>query len=232
MTRILTVLTCALLLAGCSPQFDWRPVAFGRQGAAGVLPDKPQTQTRQIRFESHDLPLTMHSARAGSVLFALGEAPLEAKLANDPAARERLASWAVAAIYHNAGVEPPAMLPDPGTRFTVDGRGPKGPLRFELIENLALQARAGNNDNSVQGARASLDVEPTIRYDAKGEPLIAARIKFRLVPRTGAPFMGGSLKALAELHPGQLLVIGQSTLQSEKPTERDSQIYYIVRASL
>jgi len=109
----------------------------------------------------------------------------------------------------------------------------KGPLRFELIENLALQARAGNNDNSVQGARASLDVEPTIRYDAKGEPLIAARIKFRLVPRSGAPFMGGgSLKALAELHPGQLLVIGQSTLQSEKPTERDSQIYYIVRASL
>jgi hypothetical protein len=131
MTRILTVLTCALLLAGCSPQFDWRPVAFGRQGAAGVLPDKPQTQTRKIRFESHDLPLTMHSARAGSVLFALGEAPLEAKLANDPAARERLASWAVAAIYHNAGVEPPAMLPDPGTRFTVDGRSPKGPLRFE-----------------------------------------------------------------------------------------------------
>jgi hypothetical protein len=63
--------------------------------------------------------------------------------------------------------------------------------------------------------------------------LIAARVKFRLVPRAGAPFMGGgTLKVLAELPSGQLLVIGQSTLQSDKPNERDSQIYYIVRATL
>lgn len=131
MTRSLTVLICALLLAACSPQFDWRPVTFGRQGAEGVLPDKPQAQTRAVRFESLDLPLTMHSARAGSVLFALGEAPLPARLAGDPAARERLAQWAVAAIYRNAGVEPPTTLPPPGTQFTVDGQGPKGKLRFQ-----------------------------------------------------------------------------------------------------
>jgi hypothetical protein len=131
MTRILAVLMCALLLAACSPTFDWRPVPFGRQGAVGVLPDKPQAQTRTVRFGSLDLPLTMHSARAGSVLFALGEAPLPAGLASDPAAQERLAQWATAAIYHNAGVEPPPTLPPPGTRFVVDGHGPKGKLRFQ-----------------------------------------------------------------------------------------------------
>lgn len=131
MTRILTVLVCTLLLAACSPKFDWRPVPFGRQGASGVLPDKPRAQTRVVRFESLELPLTMHSARAGSVLFALGEAPLPADLGSDPGVRDRLARWAMTAIYRNAGVEPPKTLPAPGTRFVVDGHGPKGALRFQ-----------------------------------------------------------------------------------------------------
>src|SRR5262249_11717528 len=109
----------------------------------------------------------------------------------------------------------------------------KGGLHFELIENLALQARAGNNSSSVQGARATLDVTPSLRYDAKGEPVIAARISVRLVSRPDInPWEQGSLKALTELHPGQLLVIGRSTLQPKSSTERTSQIYYIVRASL
>jgi hypothetical protein len=110
----------------------------------------------------------------------------------------------------------------------------KGPLRFELIENLALQARAGNDSSTVQGARAGLEVAPTVRYDAKGEPVIAARINVRLVPRPDGNLLAqqGSLKALTELRPGQLLVIGQGTVPAKNSAERDSQIYYIVRASL
>ena len=109
----------------------------------------------------------------------------------------------------------------------------KGPLRFELIENLALQARAGNEDSGVRGAWAALEVAPTIRYDAKGEPVIAARVNVRLVPRAGEnPYTPSSLKALAELRPGQLLVIGQNTIQVKNSAARDLQIYYIVRASL
>lgn len=131
MARFLALLLSTLLLAACSPQFDWRPVPFGRQGAVGVLPDKPQAETRTVRFESRDLALTMRSARAGSVLFALGESPLPAGLAGDPAARVRLAQWATAAIYRNAGIEPPAELPSPGARFVVDGHGPDGALRFQ-----------------------------------------------------------------------------------------------------
>ncbi|CAM5182706.1 Lipoprotein OS=Castellaniella defragrans OX=75697 GN=HNR28_002735 PE=4 SV=1 [Castellaniella defragrans] len=88
--RFLLLLSCAALLAGCAPRFDWRPVIFGEQGANGVLPDKPDVQTKAVPFESHSLKLTMHSARAGSVLFALGEAPLPPALARDPQERARL----------------------------------------------------------------------------------------------------------------------------------------------
>ena len=76
MSRMLAAACCLALLAACSPTFDWRPVAFGHQGAAGVLPDTPQAQTRPVSFEGQTLELTMHSARAGGVLFALGSAEL------------------------------------------------------------------------------------------------------------------------------------------------------------
>jgi hypothetical protein len=130
--RILTLLLCAAVLAGCSPRFNWRSVPFGEQGASGVLPDKPDVQTRAVPFESQSLPLTMRSARSGGVLFALGEAPLPEALTRDPEARARLARWAAESFYRTAGVAAPASLPAPGERFVIEGHGPKGPLRFEI----------------------------------------------------------------------------------------------------
>ena len=34
MLRMLAIGGCAVLMAACSPTFDWRPVAFGQAGAA------------------------------------------------------------------------------------------------------------------------------------------------------------------------------------------------------
>jgi hypothetical protein len=106
----------------------------------------------------------------------------------------------------------------------------KGPLHFELIEDLALQTRAGNNRNEVKGARAELRVTTSLRNDAKGQPVIAANINVQQNYRQ--PLQIGEISALTELRPGQLLVIGQSTVPGKTPTDRNSQIYFIVRASL
>lgn len=81
-------------------------------------------------------------------------------------------AWLVSAV-------PAASAPDnePGLAEVrpalADIQKAKGPLHFELIENLAIQARAGNENSAVQGARAGLEIAPTLRYDAKGEPVIA-----------------------------------------------------------
>ena len=131
MFRTLAVVCCAVVLAACSPPFDWRPVAFGQGGAAGVLPDTPRDQTRAIPFEDQSLDLTMHTAKAGDVLFALGAAPLPPGLAGDAAARQRLARWAVESLYRNVGAEPPAPDVDPQQRFVFEGQGPDGPVRVE-----------------------------------------------------------------------------------------------------
>lgn len=132
MLRVLLLAACAVLLVACAPRFDWRTVVFGAQGASGVLPDKPQVQTHDVTFEGTTLALTMHTAHAGHVLFALGAAPLPPPWQADAAAQQRLAQWAMANFYRNAGLDPPANLPAPGERFVIEGHGAKGPLRFEV----------------------------------------------------------------------------------------------------
>jgi hypothetical protein len=109
------------------------------------------------------------------------------------------------------------------------------PLRFALLEKLALQARAGENDCLIQGVRAGFRVSPTVRYGAKGAPVIAAKIEVQPVLNPiFAARQPGSLKAVVELPPGQLLVIGQNSLPpgpAGAPNSQ-SQLYYIIRASL
>src|SRR5690606_13857275 len=86
---------CWQPLAACSPSLEWWPVALGHQRAAGGLPDTTQARARPVSFEGQTLELTMHSARAGGVLFALGSAELPPGWGSDPAVRRRLARWAV-----------------------------------------------------------------------------------------------------------------------------------------
>jgi hypothetical protein len=130
-------------------------------------------------------------------------------------------------------------LAEVGTAL-ADIQKSRGPLHFELTEKLALQARAANQDSEIQGAHFALRVIPTVRPDSKGDPVIAARIDVQMInSQMSGPIFGGfinpgSLKALAEFRPGQLLVIGQSSLPARPGANPspDTQEYYIVRASL
>jgi hypothetical protein len=150
--------------------------------------------------------------------------------------------WMVSAT--SAGGGPPKEVPALQEIDSVlDGiRKSKGPLRFDLVEKLALQTRAGADDVEIQGARSSLRVTSTVRTDASGQPVIGAKISLR-VGAHGGTVNAGALKALAELHPGELLAIGQSSLTDvggqfgvTNPTSTEStsgsQLYYIVRATL
>jgi hypothetical protein len=116
-------------------------------------------------------------------------------------------------------------------------RKAQGPLHFDLVEKLALQARAGDEDSQIQGAYASMRFTPTVRHDDAGNPVIAAKFNVQVIPRANSfpptVTLPGSLKALVELRPGQLVVIGQSSLTSRPIADTTpAQMYYIVRASL
>ncbi len=130
---------CALALAGCSPEFDWRSVEVADGAITGVLPARPRSETRQVDFEGHPLDLTMTMAQAGSVLFALGHAPLPEALRADPRAAEALARGVIRSFYGNLGVQPPDPLPEPGERFVIEGGPVERPVRLEAL--VAINAR-------------------------------------------------------------------------------------------
>ena len=103
------------------------------------------------------------------------------------------------------------------------------PLHFNLLEKLSVQVRAGGNESHIGGPHASMEISnATVRHDAKGLPVIAARIELNQQGHAG------ELEAVVELPAGQLLVLGQSGLAASGAAHPDpqSQLYYLVRASL
>ena len=154
--------------------------------------------------------------------------------ANKPAPTPsiRFEVWLISAVPGTAAAADSGSVFADVTPALADIQKSRGPLRFELVEKLALQVRAGD-DGEMRGAHSEMHVVPTVRSDSKGDPVIAARVQVRLMAR-GNGMVQGSLRALTELRPGQLLVIGQSSLPGKGPTDSapDGQVYYIVRASL
>ena len=59
---------CAGVLSACSPTFDWRPVAFGQAGAAGVLPDMVRLSVGLEHIDDilWDLDQALHASGASS----------------------------------------------------------------------------------------------------------------------------------------------------------------------
>ena len=75
---LLAVLAAALLLAACSPEYDWRAVR-GPGGEYWVeLPSKPATMTRRIHLEGVEVEMTMQGAKVGERSFTVAVVPLPA----------------------------------------------------------------------------------------------------------------------------------------------------------
>lgn len=106
----------------------------------------------------------------------------------------------------------------------------RGELRFRLVEKLATTARAGQEDSQVTGALAAMRVLPSVRKGKGDAPVVTAELGFHVQPGPDAK-QPLDLKALVELPPGELLVIGQSSAGVDEAA-RGRQFYYIVRATL
>jgi len=115
-------------------------------------------------------------------------------------------------------------------------RKSRGNLRFELVEKLVTRVRSSSERSVIKGARATMVVTPTIRLGEKDMPVVTAAFGIEVHRQRGdTQSEGRSLQTIAELRPGQLLVVGQSGVEG-KPGDTsaapDGEIYYIVRASL
>jgi hypothetical protein len=154
---ILMSLACALLLAACTPRFDWREIKAGDAGFAILLPDKPRTETREIAFEGGTIRMTIVSTGVGPTLFAAGVA----QLPPESVATARLDStvaWFRDALVRNidgriTATQPIALAPTAAAGHLVragevveargragkDGRPARLAARFHVVDDRLYQ---------------------------------------------------------------------------------------------
>ncbi len=144
----------------------------------------------------------------------------------------RFEAWLVTASPGEPNDSPNLKEVEPALRAVKEA---KGSMHFELLEKLMMQVRTGQRGSTIQGQRATLEVNASLRRDSKDQPIIAAQLEMRFVAMRLQPTevsFGGppNLKAQTELRPGELLVVGQSNLADKSGSDRE--LYYIVRATL
>jgi hypothetical protein len=161
-----------------------------------------------------------------------------AKILEDIASRQppptptiRFEAWLVAASPGERVDSPNLKELEPALRAVEES---KGSLRFELVEKLSTQVRSGQS-SEIQGQRSTMEVSTSLRRDSKDQPLIAARIELHLLNFSPGYFNptghgGPGLEAQTELRPGEMLVVGQSSLSDKSAPDRE--LYYVVRAAL
>ena len=69
-----TLIAAALVLTGCSPQFNWRDFSSDAAPYRIMFPDKPSTHTRQVDLDGLKVDMTMTAAQVNGTMFAVGSA--------------------------------------------------------------------------------------------------------------------------------------------------------------
>lgn len=136
------LLPVALLLAGCSPTFDWREVRPADSGAVAMFPCRPASHAREVLLAGSRVRLTLHACSAGDATWALAFADLDdpARVAaaltelRDAAAANLSAAPGVVLALRVEGATPSAAM----QRVAFEGRLPDGKA---VVEQVALYAK-------------------------------------------------------------------------------------------
>lgn len=70
--RVFAALGTLVMLAACTPRYDWREVRDKDGAYAVTYPAKPTQDAREVKFASGALPMRMQAARVDAALFAVG----------------------------------------------------------------------------------------------------------------------------------------------------------------
>lgn len=111
-----------VLLAGCTPDYNWRQMVVADGHVEALFPARVDSETRTLLLAGQTLPFTLAVAQVGQTMFAVGSAPIPDELELDRAARERMGQVLMRSLYANLGAAVPAVLPPLGEEIEVRGR--------------------------------------------------------------------------------------------------------------
>lgn len=152
------ILGLALLVAACSPRYNWREVDVADGHVRAAFPDRVTTDTRDLRLDTHTLRFTLASATVGEAVFAIGSAPLPPEVAADPGARRALGMALMRSLYTNMQATPPMEWPAYGQEIEVQGQamGKPGWLQAKVwvTDTMLIEAVAAGTQESLPAERA------------------------------------------------------------------------------
>ena len=94
--RVSLILALAACLAACSPEQNWRQIAFEGTTLKAQLPCKPDRTTREVPLGGASVQLTVAGCESGKAMLAVMTAPL----ASGADAQAVLAGWQQATLAH------------------------------------------------------------------------------------------------------------------------------------
>lgn len=115
-----------VLLAACSPKFDWREVRGAGAPYIATLPGKPASHTRQIDLDGLPVTMTMTATEVDDVVFAIGAAELKDPMQTPKA----LHAMKTALIKNIGGTVKQEKSSAPGVvpiMIEIEASGPAGP---------------------------------------------------------------------------------------------------------
>jgi hypothetical protein len=130
--RLLIAVAGLLLVAACSPKYDWRELVVADGQVRAVFPARVQTEKRDIDLAGQRIAFSLSAANVGDSYFAVGYAPFPGATAQDEATRTRLGEELIRSLYVNLHVSPPDPLPAFGSEVEV--RSIEGEPRWSLAK--------------------------------------------------------------------------------------------------
>lgn len=140
--RTLLVLA-TLLLAGCSPHFNWREFTSKDASYQVLFPDKPATASREIDLDGTRTTMTMTAAKVDDILFAVGQADV----GDAAAAGAGLAAMQTALVKNIGGTvtrsATAAASNNAGARITrdIDATGTRNGQPTRLVAHFEARGR-------------------------------------------------------------------------------------------
>lgn len=138
----LAAAACALALAACAPDYNWREIRPAGAGCLVMLPGKPASMARPIDLDGLAVTMTMSGARVGEHSFTVGAVVLPDA---QPGTREKAVAAMRSAMVRNIGgreteaTEAAVPIVDPAGRTTatqpgvrVEASGQLGDRRLHL----------------------------------------------------------------------------------------------------
>ncbi|MFD2367437.1 hypothetical protein [Pseudoduganella sp. GCM10020061] len=118
----------AVLLAACSPEYNWRQYDSPDAPYGVLFPDKPASYTRTVNLAGNSVAMTMTAAEVNKTVFAVGtgEAP-------DAAAAQAALSSMKAALVRNIGAEVSDEKKQAGSALDIEARGLRNGQPMRLV---------------------------------------------------------------------------------------------------